>query len=131
MSDLLIVETESSPEINFKMNGKLLIKGRAVSDPDSLLWIIAHEWLSNYSKTNPTNTTLILQFDCINTSSSVAILKLLYLINDLNKRANHVEVIWTYPENDFQLEEMGRDFEDLLSYKFTFDPFKSQELVTN
>ncbi len=61
MLDLLIVETESSPEINFKMNGKLRIKGRAVSDPDSLLWIIAHEWLSNYSKTNPTNTTLILQ----------------------------------------------------------------------
>jgi hypothetical protein len=36
MSDLLIVETKSSPEINFKMNGKLLINGRAVSDPDSL-----------------------------------------------------------------------------------------------
>ena len=53
------------------------------------------------------------------------------VINDLNKRANHVEVIWTYPENDFQLEEMGRDFEDLLSYKFTFEPFKSKELVTN
>jgi hypothetical protein len=73
---------------------------------------------------------LILQFDCINTTSSVAILKLLYLINDLNKRVNHFEVIWTYPENDFQLEEMGGDFEDLLSYGFNFEPFKSKKLVT-
>ena len=41
------------------------------------------------------------------------------------------ETITNYDLNDFQLEEMGRDFEDLLSYKFTFEPFKSKELVTN
>ena len=80
MSDLMIVATDNSPEINFKMNGVLQINGRVLSDQDATFWLTAHEWLANYVNSNPIHTSLRLQFDCVNTTSSLEILKLLLVL---------------------------------------------------
>jgi hypothetical protein len=130
MSDLLIVATDNSPEINFKMNGVLQINGRILSDQDATFWLKAHEWLANYVNSNPIHTSLRLQFDCVNTTSSLEILKLLYLLNELAENQNHLEVHWTYPIHDVQLEDMGKDFEELLAYKFIFDAISDNEVVS-
>ena len=130
MSDLFIVATDDSPEINFKLNGVLQINGRVLLDQEATFWIRAHEWLSNYVASNPVHTSLSLQFDCVNTTSSLEILKLLYLLNELAEKQNHLEVHWTYPIQDVHLEEMGKDFEELLSYKFIFDAIKDKETVS-
>ena len=110
MSDLFIVATDASPEINFKLNGVLQINGRVLLDQEATFWIRAHEWLTIYVASNPVHTSLSLQFDCVNTKSSFEILKLLYLLNELAVKQNHLEVHWTYPIQDVQLEEMGKDF---------------------
>ena len=130
MSDLFIVATENSPEINFTINGVLQINGRVLLDQEATFWIKAHEWLTNYVASNPAHTSVSLQFDCVNTTSSLEILKLLYLLNELAENKNHLEVHWTYPEHDVQLEEMGKDFQELLSYKFIFDAIKDKEAVS-
>ena len=130
MSDLFIVATENSPEINFKINGALQINGRVLLDQEATFWIKAHEWLTNFVASNPVHTSLSLQFDCVNTTSSLEILKLLYLLNELAENQNHLEVHWTYPVHDVQLEEMGKDFQELLSYQFIFDAIKDNEAIS-
>ena len=98
-------------------------------EPDALFWGIANDWLVKYIETKPTRIILRLQFDCVNTSSSLEILKLLYLIGDVKKKEISIDVYWYYPINDIQLEEMGRDFQELLPFKFIFEAIETEENV--
>ena len=127
MKDLRIEASENSPVFSFQANGILHISGRVLPEPDALFWGIANDWLVKYIETKPTRIILRLQFDCVNTSSSLEILKLLYLIGDVKKKEIIIDVYWYYPINDIQLEEMGRDFQELLPFKFIFKAIETEE----
>jgi len=127
MKDLLIEASENSPLFSFQANGNLHISGRVLPEPDALFWGIANDWLVNYIETKPAQIILCLQFDCVNTSSSLEILKLLYLIGDVKNKEIRLDVYWYYPINDIQLEEMGRDFQELLPFKFIFKAIETEE----
>ena len=129
MKDLLIEASENSPLFSFQANGNLHISGRVLPEPDALFWGIANDWLVNYIETKPARIILCLQFDCVNTSSSLEILKLLYLIGDVKNKEISIDVYWYYPINDIQLEEMGRDFQELLPFKFIFEAIETEESV--
>ena len=129
MKDLRIEASENSPVFSFQANGILHISGRVLPEPDALFWGIANDWLANYIETKPNRIILRLQFDCVNTSSSLEILKLLYLIGDVKKKEISIDVYWYYPINDIQLEEMGRDFQELLPFKFIFEAIETEENV--
>jgi len=129
MKDLLIEASENSPVFSFQANGNLHISGRVLPEPDAFFWGIAKDWLVNYIQTKPTRIILRLQFDCVNTSSSLEILKLLYLIGDVKNKEISLDVYWYYPINDIQLEEMGRDFQELLPFKFIFKAIETEEGV--
>ena len=127
MKDLLIEASENSPVFSFQANGILHISGRVLPEPDALFWGIANDWLVNYIETNPARIILCLQFDCVNTSSSLVILKLLYLLGDIKNKEISLDVYWYYPINDIQLEEMGKDFQELLPFKFIFKAIETEE----
>ena len=127
MKDLLIEASENSPLFSFQVNGILHISGRVLPEPDALFWGIANDWLVNYIETNPARIILCLQFDCVNTSSSLEILKFLYLLGDINNKEISLDVYWYYPINDIQLEEMGKDFQELLPFKFIFKAIETEE----
>lgn len=127
MKDLLIEARENSPVFSFQANGILHISGRVLPEPDALFWGIANDWLVNYIETNPARIILCLQFDCVNTSSSLEILKLLYLLGDIKNKEISLDVYWYYPINDIQLEEMGKDFQELLPFKFIFKAIETEE----
>lgn len=127
MKDLLIEASTNSPVFSFQANGILHISGRVLPEPDALFWGIANDWLVNYIETNPARIILCLQFDCVNTSSSLEILKLLYLLGDIKNKEISLDVYWYYPINDIQLEEMGKDFQELLPFKFIFKAIETEE----
>jgi hypothetical protein len=129
MKDLRIEASENSPVFSFQANGILHISGRVLPEPDALFWGIANDWLANYIETKPNRIILRLQFDCVNTSSSLEILKLLYLIGDVKNKEISIDVYWYYPINDIQLEEMGKDFQELLPFKFIFEAIETEENV--
>jgi len=129
MKDLRIEASENSPVFSFQANGILHISGRVLPEPDALFWGIANDWLANYIETKPNRIILNLQFDCVNTSSSLEILKLLYLIGDVKNKEISIDVYWYYPINDIQLEEMGKDFQELLPFKFIFEAIETEENV--
>ena len=129
MKDLFIKASENSPSFSFQTNGILHISGRVLPAPDALFWSIANDWLVNYIETKPPRLILRLQFDCVNTSSSLEILKLLYLLGDIKNKEITIDVYWFYPINDIQLEEMGRDFQELLSFKFIFEAIETEQCV--
>jgi hypothetical protein len=129
MKDLLIEASENSPVFSFQSNGILHISGRVLPEPDALFWGIANEWLVNYIESKPARIILRLQFDCVNTSSSMEILKLLYLLGNIKNKEISLAVYWFYPINDVQLEEMGKDFQELLPFKFIFEAIEIEESV--
>ena len=129
MKDLRIEASENSPVFSFQANGILHISGRVLPEPDALFWGIANDWLVKYIETKPNRIILRLQFDCVNTSSSLEILKLLYLIGDVKNKEISIDVYWYYPINDIQLEEMGKDFQELLPFKFIFEAIETEENV--
>jgi hypothetical protein len=57
------------------------------------------------------------------------ILKLLYLLGNIKNKEISLAVYWFYPINDIQLEEMGKDFQELLPFKFIFEAIETEESV--
>ena len=66
-------------------------------------------------------------FNSIVFSTSLEILKLLYLLGDIKNKEISLDVYWYYPINDIQLEEMGKDFQELLPFKFIFKAIETEE----
>jgi hypothetical protein len=60
----------------------------------------------------------------LDTSSSSALVEVLYVLNDILKEGNDVHVHWNYEENDLDMLELGKDMEQLTQIGFEFDVLK-------
>ncbi len=68
MDDILIQQTEDTPEINFSAKtGLLKFSGRAYSNEINAIFVRLNAWLDEYLKNPNDSTTITLQLDYSNT----------------------------------------------------------------
>ena len=103
MDDLLINETSSTPEINFRNSGQLSIKGKSLPEDPKGFYNPLFDWAEQLSAEN---VQIDVKLEYVNTSSSKNILELIKLI-DKNKNIRHLEMNWYYEEDDFDILEFG------------------------
>ncbi len=116
---LKVDSNNNSPEINFNSEtGVLLIKGRSILENVVLFFEPILQWLDEYSNQPAEKTTLHIEMDYFNTSSSKFILEIFDKMQQLNKLNKKVEVIWYY--NDDDSLELGKDYSFLLDVPFKF-----------
>jgi hypothetical protein len=110
IQDLIIEETSRTPQVEFKTNGDLLIKGRSVLMDVCLFFQPLIDWVSRL-----TTESVIFNFnlDYFNSSSSKKIFEILRSI-DLNMAVSKFDVIWNYEVNDEVILERGQIFEEKL-----------------
>lgn len=124
MDHLVIAQTEQTPHVSFLSNGILEISGKSI-DQDSLsFWQPVISWVKLYSEKPATKTCLNLFIESLDTSSSSALVELLYILKDLSKEGYAVNVHWNYEENDLDMLELGKDMEQLTQIGFAFDILK-------
>ncbi len=124
MDHLVIAQTEQTPLISFLSNGLLEISGKSINEDSQDFWSPVILWVQAYSVKPSTKTCLNLFIESLDTSSSSALVEVLYVLKDMMKDGNEVRVHWNYEENDLDMFELGKDMDVLTQIGFEFDVLK-------
>ncbi len=103
MDDLLINETASTPEIDFRNSGQLSIKGKSLPEDPKGFYNPLFDWADQLSAEH---VQIDIKLEYVNTSSSKNILELIKFI-DRNKNIRSLNMNWYYEEDDFDILEFG------------------------
>lgn len=124
MDHLVIAQTEQTPLVSFLSNGILEISGKSIDQNSFDFWQPVISWVKLYMEQPATKTCLNLFIETLDTSSSSALVEVLYMLKDLSKEGHVVQVHWNYEENDLDMLELGKDMEQLTQIVFAFDVLK-------
>ncbi|MEY3586431.1 MAG: hypothetical protein RLZZ243_1495 [Bacteroidota bacterium] len=124
MDHLVIAQTEQTPHVSFLSNGLMEISGKSIDEDSQEFWNPVVSWVKTYSDKPSTKTCLNLFIESLDSSSSAALVEMLYLLKDMIKEGNEVHVHWNYEENDLDMLELGKDMEQLTQIGFEFDVLK-------
>jgi len=125
MESISIEGTPKTPTVNFDAStGIIEIKGRSIPENSIEFYRPLVEWLEEYSKGPQDLTTVNIQLEYFNTSSSKCILDVFKKLEAIKKARNEVVINWYYEEDDEDMLEAGEDYESIIRI-----PFKMIEVV--
>ena len=125
MESISIEGTPKTPTVNFDAStGIIEIKGRSIPENSIEFYRPLVEWLEEYSKEPQNLTTVNIQLEYFNTSSSKCILDVFKKLETIKKARNEVVINWYYEEDDEDMLEAGEDYESIIRI-----PFKMIEVV--
>ncbi|PLX17359.1 MAG: nuclear pore complex subunit [Marinilabiliales bacterium] len=125
MESIAIEGTPKTPTVNFDAaTGIIEIKGRSIPENSIEFYRPLVEWLEEYSKEPQNLTTVNIQLEYFNTSSSKCILDVFKKLESIKKARNEVVINWYYEEDDEDMLEAGEDYESIIRI-----PFKMIEVV--
>lgn len=119
MTDLFIEGNHQTPEIKFKLDGELSIKGRSIPDDAMAFYEPLTQWIKDYFSLAPFDTRFIVDLDYLNINSSKKILEMLYVMDQLLEQGKNPKIIWRYADDE--MLEIGQDYDLLLNIPFTFE----------
>lgn len=132
MRALKIEQTESSPLVNLDLEqSEYLIRGESRPEDVSLFYQPIMKWFEDWGgqlyyraqQFGKAETHRVkFQFEYFNSSSAKFIMDLILKINEISQTSDkiNIEIDWVYDEMDEDIEEAGREFEELTSVKFNF-----------
>jgi hypothetical protein len=125
MKKLSIDGSSKTPSIMFDADkGMLEIKGRSIPENSIEFYKSLVDWLDEYSQSPAASTSVKIQLEYFNTSSSKCILDVFKKLESICKNGNDVVINWYYEEDDEDMLEAGEDYESILKM-----PFKMIEIV--
>ena len=125
MESISLEGTPKTPTVNLNATtGIIEIKGRSIPENSIEFYRPLVEWLEDYSKEPQKLTTVNIQLEYFNTSSSKCILDVFKKLEAIKKARNEVIINWYYEEDDEDMLEAGEDYESIIRI-----PFKMIEVV--
>ena len=120
MNDLLVAGTAKTPLISFKVDqGLLEISGRSIPENSIEFYQSVYSWIEEYSKQPKPLTTVKIQLEYFNTSSSKCVLDVFRKLETLQKSGkSEVKVMWMYEEEDEDMMEAGDDYKAIVNLQF-------------
>ena len=119
MESISIEGTPKTPTVNFDAaTGIVEIKGRSIPENSIEFYRPLVEWLEEYSKGPQKLTTVNIQLEYFNTSSSKCILDVFKKLEAIKKARNEVIINWYYEEDDEDMLEAGEDYQSILKIPF-------------
>lgn len=119
MEKIAIEGTAKTPTITFDMEkGFLEIKGRSIPENSIEFYKPLVEWLEKYASAPKSATTVNIQLEYFNTSSSKCILDVFKKLETINKSGNAVTINWCYEEDDEDMLEAGEDYQAIINIPF-------------
>ncbi|MGF1565518.1 MAG: DUF1987 domain-containing protein [Flavobacteriales bacterium] len=116
MEDIRIEGTPKTPTVNFTSStGTLDIKGRSIPENSIEFYKPLMDWIEQYAKSAQPKTTVNIQLEYFNTSSSKCILDLFKKLEAVN---NEIVINWYYEEDDEDMLEAGEDYDAIINIPF-------------
>jgi uncharacterized Fe-S radical SAM superfamily protein PflX len=121
MNALEITATNSTPEVVFNKDGKLLIKGKTFPENVDEFYKPIFDWAEDL---RIETLTVDIELEYINSASSKKLLHILKLL-DTNNFITELKVIWRYDEDDEDILESGEIYEEfLIKARFSYFKYK-------
>lgn len=127
MENLVVKLTPHTPEILFKTDGELTIKGVSIPENTFAFYAEAMEWVKALENNQPNTITLNLEFEYLNTASNRSIIDLISIIENYKKKGTTFNINWIYEEEDEDALELGQDIEFCVETKFKYVPVFSEK----
>ena len=116
MDDIRIEGSPKTPTVNFLAEeGVLDIKGRSIPENSIEFYKPLIDWIESYSKYPQNKTTVNIQLEYFNTSSSKCILDLFKKLEAVN---HEIVINWYYEEDDEDMLEAGEDYDAIINIPF-------------
>ncbi len=109
--------TDETPRILLdKENGVFEISGRSLPEDSAEFFDPILAWVMEYQKDPNPSTELVLKLDYLNTASSKFIQDILTAFEG----APGTRIIWYHLDDDESMEEIGKEFAELVEIPFEF-----------
>lgn len=120
MGKISIEGTSKTPTVLFDSDqGVMELKGRSIPENSIEFYKPITESLEAYSQAPKTSTSVEIQLEYFNTSSSKCILDLFKKLEAIHKAGNAVSIKWYYEEDDEDMLEAGEDYQAIIKVPFT------------
>lgn len=98
--------------------GLIEIKGRSIPENSVEFYKPLIDWLDKYGGTPLNSTSVNVQLEYFNTSSSKCILDIFKKLELIYKKGSKVEINWYYEEDDEDMFEAGEDYQSIINIPF-------------
>ena len=127
MEPLIITGTDEIPTVILDKEKNLFeISGQSIPEEAISFYSPVIDWFEEYSQNPNSKTILNLQLEYCNSSYSKAIVDILEILEEMNQKGNQVEVVWHYMEDDDDMLDMGKEFQEIINVPFTFIAIKPE-----
>ena len=103
-----------------KENNKFLFEGQSIPENTIEFFKPIFDWLNEYKKTPLEETIVNMNFEYYNTATSMLLLDVFRIFDEINKKGKPVKIVWHYLEGDVDIKEAGEDYESILNLSFEF-----------
>ena len=118
MENLKIEKSNSTPEIDFRINGELAMTGVTYPEDAFKFYEPVTKWLKEFKNNLPKNKVVMnVELDYVNTASLRILIDVINTVNSY-KASNEVDIFWKYEDEDNL--EFGHDVERITNSKFNF-----------
>ncbi len=119
MEPIKIEGTPKTPTVHFDAaSGAIEIKGRSIPENSIEFYKPLIDWLGNYLNGPAALTTVEIQLEYFNTSSSKCILDVFKKLEAIYKSGHEVIINWYYEEDDEDMLEAGEDYQSIIKIPF-------------
>lgn len=112
---------EVTPEVYFnKSENEFRVSGRSIIEYPQEFYHEVLGWVSEYAKDPNDETIVDFEFEYFNTPSAPFIKKLIETFLTVEEVGKNLKIRWKYEVDDEDMEEIGRNFENILKKEFEF-----------
>lgn len=120
MGNLFIASTKKTPEIVFFQNGELQIKGSSIPEDAVSFYKPLLFWLDDFLTNQPASISVLIDFEYINTSSIVHLIKMLNLLITKTLQKESLKIVWKFDPEDDDSFEQGENIQKIVKHPFLF-----------
>ena len=118
--EIKIAPSKNTPEIFLSPKGSIRIKGRSTHENVKDFFIPVETWIDEYIVNPAKLTTVDLNFEYFNSSSSKAIISMLQQITQVTDKGKSFIINWYYEDGDDDILERGEYFASILGIPMNF-----------
>jgi SiaC family regulatory phosphoprotein len=115
MEEIKLTPSPKTPSVHFKPDGHLELKGRSIPENSLEFYKPLNDWIDEYAKSPAADTSVHVQLEYFNTSSSKCLLDFFKRLESLGSK---VTILWYYEQDDEDMLEAGEDYEAIISVPF-------------
>ena len=115
MEEIQRAATPKTPFVHFQPSGKLELKGRSIPENSLEFYKPLIDWLDSIDQAGVADTSVHIQLEYFNTSSSKCLLDFFKKLETLKSK---VTVNWYYEQDDEDMLEAGEDYEAIINLTF-------------